>query len=282
YEGFPSLGVAFTSTEDTHFRRWLGLDEAQGGIYLSRVLPGGSAAKAGLEKGDVLLSIAGEAIDRRGYYEHPRYGTLFWTHLVRGLHPVGSEVSLEVLRGGEVKEFRARLERSPDPLVPRDLHDQAPPYLVKGGLIFQELSVDYLEAHGKDWESKAPLELLDVLYNPEDYEEGRRRVVVLTRVIPTAATIGYERLGGHLVESVNGRKVAGLPELAAALAQAPERGVHHLRIEAVPYDVFLDETLSQQVDQQFLQSGLPALSRLYEVKEEAEEVKKEKPALGEE
>ena len=65
-----------------------------------------------------------------------------------------------------------------------------------------------LQAFGKDWESRAPLPLLDALRNPEDYEEGRNRLVFLSRVIPTPATIGYESVGGIIVTEVNGRPIA--------------------------------------------------------------------------
>ena len=294
YEGFPSLGLAFTTTEDSHFRTWLGLADDQGGLYLSRILPTGTADEAGLKKGDVLLAINGQEIDRRGYFQHPKYGALYWTHLVRGSMPVGSEVTLTCLRDGKVSDFKGVLKRPTDPLVPQDLHDQAPPFLIKGGLIFQELSQDLLQAYGKDWDSKAPLAFLDVLNNPAEYEEGRRRVVILTGVIPTAATIGYERLGGQIVESVNGEKIAGLPELAAALKKSPSDGLHRIDIDEVPYTIFLDEKISTQVDQQFLQRGLPILERLYEIPTsnekpvnvktaekiaaaEAEEIKKEAP-----
>ena len=264
YDGFPSIGVGYTTTEDTHFRSWLGLTDEQGGLYLSRVLPGGSADAAGLKKGDVILKIDGQAIDRRGYYKHPEYGTLYWPHLVRGSQPVGKSVPVTIQRDGGQKEIQVTLKRPIDPLLPRHLYDKAPSFLIKGGLIFQELSQGYLRAYGKDWESKAPLNLLDVFNNPADYEEGRRRVVVLTRVIPTEATIGYDRIGGRIVTQVNGKKIAGLPELAKILEEETENGIHTIEIDEMPYKLYLDEKTSDAVDKQFLRS-VPKLSRLYEV-----------------
>ena len=133
-------------------------------------------------------------------------------------------------------------------------------------MVFQELSKPYLEAFGKDWATRAPLNLLDVLNNPEDYEEGRHRVVVLTRVIATEATIGYDRLGSQIIKSINGTPVAGLPELAAALEKTPASGIHIIETDEEPYQIFLDEFLSDQVDSDFLKRGLPILKRLYKVK----------------
>jgi anti-sigma-K factor RskA len=267
YTGFPSLGVSASPTEDPHFRGWLKLPENAGGVYLTRILPGGSAEHGGLRKGDVILTVNGFAIDRRGYFKHPDYGTLFWPHLVGGGAATGDEITLDLLRDGKPLEAKVTLKKAPAPLVPEYQYDEAPPFLIKGGLVFQELSRPYLQAFGKDWTTRAPLNLLDVLGNPEDYEKGRRRVVVLTRVVATEATIGYDQINSQIVKSANGQPVADLPSLAEALAKAPESGIHLIETDQEPYRLFLDEKLSDQVDAQFLQRGLPTLQRLYETRE---------------
>jgi len=99
-------------------RGWVGLDtnelapaEAQAlgldsnvGILLENIIPGGPAAAAGLEPGDVVVSIDGEAI-------RSRQQALL---LVAGLEP-GDKVELVGWRGGQ--RFRATLtvaERPPD------------------------------------------------------------------------------------------------------------------------------------------------------------------------
>ena len=265
YAGFPSLGLGTTTTEDPHFRGWLKLPEDKGGLYVTRVRPGSSGEVSGILKGDVILSISGHELDRRGFFNHPEYGTLFWPHLVTGLPVMGETVPVEILREGNTQTVLVTLTKAPTPLVPVHNYDIAPSFLIKGGLVFQELSRPYLQAFGKEWANRAPLNLLDVLSNPEDYEEGRRRVVVLTRVVATEATIGYDRLNSQIVESINGQPIAGLPELVEAFTKAPENGIHTIQTDAEPYQIFLDENLSKKVDQDFLQRGLPILQRLYKV-----------------
>ena len=105
HEGFPSLGIATVLTEDPQFRKWLGLRDQQGGLYVSRVLPGSGADESGLKKGDVLLTVDGHAIDRRGYYEDPVYGRLFWSHLVRGSKRVGNKLTLLIMRDGKEQQL---------------------------------------------------------------------------------------------------------------------------------------------------------------------------------
>ena len=75
------------------------------------------------------------------------------------------------------------------------MFDRGPKFSIIGGLVFQELSVPFLKLFGNDWQSRAPIKLLMAHANPEMYEkEGRRKLVILTRTIPTPATLGYERL----------------------------------------------------------------------------------------
>lgn len=262
YEGFPSMGVGITTTEDPHFRAFLQVPEDRGGIYLTRVLPNGAAAQAGLQKGDVILGVSGFPIDRRAYYQHPIYGTLSWIHLVRGGQPMGATVPVEFLRDGEIKTVEVTLQKAPDPLVPSETFDEAPPFLIKGGLVFQELTQAYLEAFGKEWATRAPLNLLDALSNPADYEEGRRRLVVLTRVVATQATIGYDRLNSQIVESANGKKITDLADLDQQLSQTPANGIHLITTDQEPFQIYLDENLATQVDKEFLTRGLPLLKRI--------------------
>ncbi|MDP0489765.1 MAG: PDZ domain-containing protein [Verrucomicrobiota bacterium JB023] len=264
YDGFPSLGVASEPTEDSSFRDYLKLGDEMGGVYLSRIKPGMGADKAGLQVGDVLTAIDGSPIDRRGYYEHPSYGILPWTVLIRGEKFAGDQVRLEYLRDGEVKEVTATLTVAEDPLVPRHIHDSAPPFLIKGGLVFQELSSAYLRAYGENWTTRAPLDLMHVLHNQKDYEEGRERVVFLSRIIPNPATVGYDSVNSQIITSANGQEIKDLKSLADALAKAPADGIHTIGLSDAPHTLYLDAQLANLVDQQLLQSGLPMLSRMSE------------------
>lgn len=261
YEGFPSLGIATVLTEDPQFRKYLGLKDEQGGLYISRVLDGSGAHESGLKKGDVLLAVNGKAIDRRGYYADDRYGPIFWSHLVRGTRKVGDKLQLLIMRDGKEETIEATLRRPPAKLIPNHMYDKAPAFLIKGGLVFQQLSRSYLEAFGKEWQSRAPLELLDALNSPEDYEEGRKRLVFLSRVVATPATIGYDRLANLIVQEVNGKKVEDIKSLVEAF-KTPKDGLHSIRVNDIPYVIYLDPQLSDSVDQRFLQSGLPTLQRV--------------------
>ena len=263
YTGFPSLGIGTGLTEDPQFRAWLGLSDEQGGIFLTRILPDSAADKAGLKEGDVILEVDGHPIDRRGYYEDERYGRLFWSHLIRGSKKVGEDVNLTILREHEKSKITATLTRPTAPLIPDHIHDAPPSYLVKGGLVFQELSRPYLQAFGKNWDTRGPLNLLDALRNPEDYEEGRDRLVFLSRVVATRATVGYDRIANRIVSEVNGKPIKDMSSLVEAF-ETPIDGLHEIKIDDIPYVLYLDPRLSDGVDAMLRQSGLNELSRVPE------------------
>jgi S1-C subfamily serine protease len=262
YTGFPSLGISIARTEDPSFRQWLKLTDDAGGIYIQTVRKKMAADLAGVKKGDVLLAVDGSPIDRRGYYDHPTYGKLLWGHLIRGTKSVGDTVTLSILRDGKPMEIKATLSREPEEskLIPNHLFGKAPNFLVKGGLLFQELSRPLLEGFGEDWKTRAPLNLLDALENPEKYEESMDRVVLLTGVIPTPATVGYESLRNLIVTKVNGKPIKNLQGLIAAFDDnAP--AIHSIEFDEENLTINLDEETSSAVDSQLLKRGLNRLSR---------------------
>lgn len=264
YIGFPALGVSVSTTEDPHFRNWLKLPEDGGGLYLAKVRPEGPAAKAGVLQGDVLVAIDDAEIDRLGYFEHPVFGRLFWSHLVKGSKAPGSEIELKVLREGKEITIAATLEK-PDPaedLVPVHIHGRAPLYLVKGGFIFQELTRPLLSAFGENWREEAPLSLIDPLENPEAYADRMDRVVVVTGVIPTPATLGYEGLRNLIVTDVNGQAIRDMASLFKAFEKAPADGIHQIEFDGEEFPIHLDAAASDFVDGELLKRGLTRLHRV--------------------
>ena len=262
YKGFPSLGVSIARTEDGSFRQWLKLRDDQGGIYIQNVRKGGAAEIAGVKKGDVLLAIDGQPIDRRGYYQHPNYGSLFWGHLIRGEKATGESVTLSLLRDGQPLEIKATLTREEESarLVPGYNFGKAPNFLIKGGLVFQELSRPLMESYGENWQTRAPLEFLDAMENPEKYEGKVDRIVFLSGAIPTPATVGYESLRNLIVRKVNGKEMKNMKSLIEAFnGNLTER--HSIEFAEQDFTIYLDDATATAVDSQLLKRGITRLSR---------------------
>ena len=64
-----------------------------------------------------------------------------------------------------------------------------------GGLIFQELSRQYLSEWGTNWLKEAPQRFVYLdRFQSELFPDGNRRVVILSQVLPANSTIGYDDL----------------------------------------------------------------------------------------
>lgn len=256
YEGFPGLGMELQTTQDEQFREYLGLKPNAPGVLISNVMKGGSAEKAGMKKDDVLISINGFTIDSRGDYKDPQFGALSSSHLVRGRAYVGDKVEIKVLREGKEVILKGELaRRKPDDyLVLPYQFDKGPRYVLMGGLLFQELSHPYLDAFGAEQRGGAILRLARIADHPEKYEEeGRKKLVFLSMVLPTPSAQGYDRLGGQVINKVNGRSINDLNDLAEAFKNAKET-YHVIELGDFPHILYLD-TFSAERDNMRLLDG---------------------------
>ncbi len=115
---FGATGQAVTS----EIAESLGYDRP-GGVLVDNVYPNSPADRAGIEPGDVVLSIDGEHVfDTQGL----RYFI--------GLAKVGGELELEILSGDEQKTLTIELEVAPE-VPPRHITD------LQGDHIFENLTV---------------------------------------------------------------------------------------------------------------------------------------------
>ena len=242
YDGFPSLGVELQQTLDEQFRDYLGMKGGMKGAFVSGVSKGATADNIGVKEGDIILSINGHEVDSRGDYQDSRFGALSISHIVRGRAFVGDKIEMKVLRDGAEVVLSGTLLRKQvsDYLVTPYIFDRGPNYVMMGGLLFQELSKPYLQAFGAEQQNGAILRLSRIAEHPDDYEKaGRKKLVFLSAVLPTPSVQGYERLGGQVVNQVNGKKINDLNDLAEAFKQ-PKDGIHTIELADFPKILHLD------------------------------------------
>ncbi len=220
YPGLPTLWLVWQTNRDPALAAFLGLEGPPRGVVV-RAVPWGSCAFGVLRERDILLEVDGHSIDPDGYYQHPDYGRLAFTNIAIDGHRTGDRIPLVVLRDGKEIELQLTLHSYPArmQLIPWQRKNQAPPFLIAGGLLFRELDGPYLRSWGKNWERKAPTNLV-ALWKRDRHGQlpERRRVVLLTAVIPDAINVGYHDLRDLAVARVNGRAVDSINALAEALA----------------------------------------------------------------
>lgn len=265
YAGFPNLGLSYAPTLDEQLRKYVKLDGLEGGIYVRRVSRDGAAQQAGIQAGDILLEIDGHPIDARGNYDHPKYGKLNFSHLVRGDAQVGQKVPVKVHRADQEITLSLELTRKPPTAYHIDpyMFDRGPRFKILGGLIFQELTLPYLKAWGDQWANRAPFKLVHAHANQELLEEEQGgKLVILSAVVLTPATVGYEQIGNIQVTKVNGQDIRSIKDLGAAFAK-PENGIHKIEFDDFPKVIYLDARMAEAVNAQFgPRLGIKSLERL--------------------
>ncbi len=264
YESFPRAGLAFSSTRDPQFRRHLGMADSDSGVYVSEVLHGSAAEKAGLEKGDVILAVDDRDLDNDGNYDDETFGKISFGHLVSNAPPDRATLPLTLLRDETKTTVDLPLgPREPGSIISEAFtYDEQPPYLVLGGVVFQELSRPYLEEWGSDWRGNAPQKLVYLDAFQQELPADRGKIVFVSQVLPSDATLGYEDLGSIVVDKVNGQPIKSLADVAAAIEE-PTDGFQKIEFTSDPGVIYLDakqiEAQSSRLQQAY---GLPTLQEL--------------------
>jgi len=266
YRGFPRSGIATDQTRDPQFRRYIGLSgTGLGGVYVTDVLKDGPAEKAGIQKGDVVLRIDDQALDQDGNYKDPDYGKIAGTHLVSTKHFDGEKVKFTVARKGQTLDLDVPIAHrtvesyTVEPYV----IDRPPKFYVLGGLVLEELSRQYLKEYGADWAKKAPEEFIHYDREQDDlFREGPKKIVFLSRVLPSDLTVGYEDLSHLVVTKINGVCLQSLADIPAALAKATD-GLHKIEFDSEPTVIYLDASQVTAEEREFMQKyHIPSLQRL--------------------
>jgi hypothetical protein len=265
YRGFPFAGFSFFPTRDPELRQYAGEKGKNGGVYITNVESGTPAMRAGMQVGDVITGVGDHDIDQNGNYVDPLYGKIEFTNLLTAHAYAGDVVPFRIERNGKPMQLSVTLEHrdAKDYVSPPYYLDQPPRYFVVGGLIFQELSRQYLKEWGPNWQREAPQRFVYMdHFQSELFPDRNRRVVILSQVLPANSTIGYDDLAYLTVTKVNGKEVKSLDDLAAAVKE-PVEGFIKIETEEDPKQIELDASQVAAEAQELQENyGISSLQRL--------------------
>jgi hypothetical protein len=179
-------------------------------------------------------------------------------------------VKIKVWRDGAEVEVTYRIPKAEYSvkLLPDNLFDQEPEYLIAGGLVFEPLSIPYLRSFGGDWKRSAPFRLN--YYSNDSPTKDRPSRVLMSMVLPDRYNIGYHDLRYLVVDKVNGQKIGQLSDVQVALKN-PVDGFHtiefvksdslrRLVLDAIELQEATQRVLEQyriQKDHYFVSEGAP-------------------------
>jgi hypothetical protein len=210
--------------------------------------------------GDVILQIDGFDIDAEGNYRDPQYKKLCLENLSSRGKWAGTTCKLKIWRDGKALDIDYRLPKADygDELVPEQLFDQAPEYVLAGGFVFVPLSEPYLRSFGPAWRQQAPFRLS--YYEMDKVTPERPQRVVLSEVISYTANIGYEGLHNTVIDEINGIKIKRIADVLTAL-KSPVNGFDVFKFESGEpiQEAVLDASTLDEVNQAIMaHDNIPA------------------------
>jgi len=225
YDGYPDLGIFYSSLSNEAYRRYVGLKEGQTGVVVRGTIKGSSADAAVLPR-DVLVSIDGHPIRNDGSILVKGYSYNLAEIVER--KQVGETVEFELLRKGTPLRSSFALKGWGESMIRSNTYDRPPEYFIFGGLLFQPLSREYLKTWPNDWWNTADKRLLyyyDYYFADNIYLEDPEPVV-LTRVLPAPVNRYYSGVTDRIVKKVNGKKIKSIRDLVEAFDG--NKGEYHI------------------------------------------------------
>jgi serine protease Do len=163
----------------------LGLSKAEGAL-VSDVMAGGAAEKAGIKRGDVILS----------YQGRPVVDTNSLRNDIAATKP-GSTVTLQVMRDGKTSEIKATLEETPDANHARGGFDgEEREGSAKYGMTVQPLTPEIARQLELDRDVKG---------------------VVISDIDPSGAAASAGLREGDVIQQINGKPVRTADDVRSAL-----------------------------------------------------------------
>jgi hypothetical protein len=219
YGKYVDLGITFSKLQNPAQRRFLGLKEDDRGVLVSTVVAAGPSANV-LRPGDVLLAIDDHPIASDSNVELEGERADFQEVVERKFN--GDSVKFDVWRDKQPITVKIKLYTPWPYLIQGHSYDVRPRYVLYGGLLFQPLNLDLVEAYRPtDLRLRHFFEyfVLEQLYlqHPD--------VIVLTNILPDPINTYLAPYRGGIVDEINGQKIRRLDELANAFAGNADRFV---------------------------------------------------------
>jgi len=222
YDKYVDLGLTYSKLLNPAQRHFLGLKDDDRGVLIPTVVAAGPCAKD-VKSGDVLLAIDDHPIASDATVELEGERVEMPEVVERKFK--GNRVKLEILREKQPVSANVELDTVPPYLIQSHSYDVRPRYVVYGGLLFQPLNLELIDAYQpSDLRLRHFFDffVLDQIYleHPE--------VIVLTSILPDPINTYLAPYRGGIVDQINGKKIRTLEDLAKAFAEAPERFVINL------------------------------------------------------
>ncbi|HXX42768.1 MAG TPA: PDZ domain-containing protein, partial [Chthoniobacterales bacterium] len=213
------LGLTYFKLQNPAQRKFLGLKEDDRGVLVSTVISAGPCANA-LRQGDVLLSIDDHPIASDATVELEGERVEMPEVVERKFK--GDKVKFEIWRDKQAVSATVTLTTVQPYFLQGHNYDIRPRYVLYGGLLFQPLNLDLIEAYQP---TDLRIRHFFDYYVLEQIYLQHPDVIVLTNILPDPSNTYLAPYRGAIVDEINGEKVRTLDDLAKMFSAASDRVV---------------------------------------------------------
>ncbi|HEY0789938.1 MAG TPA: trypsin-like peptidase domain-containing protein [Chthoniobacterales bacterium] len=213
YNGYVDLSIETFKLVNTAERRALGLPDNDVGVMVSSVSAAG-ASSGKLQVGDVLVAIDNHPIASDGFVQLDGERVEMAEVVERKFK--GERVRLGVLRNKEPLTVELALSGNWPFLMQAQEHALNPRFVLFGGLVFQPLNRNFMEAYQVD---DLRLRYFYNFFVADEIYKEHPEIIVLSNILadPVNAYLSEFRL--QILEQINDRPIRRLEDVAEAFAQ---------------------------------------------------------------
>lgn len=211
-DGVPYLALYRQDMGNEQLRRWQNMDDGQSGVLVTQ-LSGFEKEKSIFHAGDVILEVDGAIVGNDGTVKFISGDRIAFEYLL-AQKQIGETVKFKVKRRGKVKELSYPLTYNlqESGLVDGHYSGFVADYIAIGGVVFQELSLDYMSMVWEDeqaqpWMDKAVEKHKSKGFGQED------KLVFVASILADEINYGYDAFLYEKVETINDVTVTSIDTL---------------------------------------------------------------------
>ena len=216
YHGFPDAGISLIKLTNPAFRASLGLPNNSVGARIDRILQPFPKTHELLRVNDVILEVSKQEVGSDGMILYE--GNRVHCSVLFDEAQHGEAIALKLWRAGKAIELELPVYVNRADRISGNQHKE-PPYLIVGGLVFTELSMNYLGSLGRNLgENLSSRTHYELFYRSHQSEElARAKPIVLSKVLKHPNNVDFGVATRDVVTEVNGHTINSISDLKAAL-----------------------------------------------------------------
>jgi hypothetical protein len=216
YDSYVDLSLTYRSLFNPAARLALGLKDDSTGVQVCSVYSGG-AADGIVRPGDVILKIDDHTVSSDGTIPMEDEAVPLEEVVERKFR--GESVRLDILRDEKPVALTVPLKEPWPFKLQSNLYDERPRFVMAGGLVFQPVDQNFMEAHDP---SEPRLNYLFEFFMADGLHANRPEIVVLSNILPDPVNAYAEEFRYSVVDEVNGHKIKRIEDIAAAFEEQVE------------------------------------------------------------